>query len=95
MLIIEVLTLVINDCIIYQWTSAIHGFRPFSRSSTCKYQRWSRGHKALDQGKGHKKNPGQGQGQPLSRPTTGMLEVKAKERTKETGAMSVLQKKVF
>ena len=40
-----------------------------------------------------KKNPGQGQGEPLSRPTTGMLEVKAKERTKETGAMSILQKR--
>ena len=42
-------------------------------------QRWSRGHTA--RGQGHKKNRGQGQGQPfrgqtLSRPRTGMLEAK-------------------
>ena len=47
------------------------------------YQRWSRGHKA--RGQGHKKIRGQGQGQPfrgqtLSRPRTGMLEAKAKDR---------------
>ena len=51
------------------------------------HQRWSRGHKARGQGqgKGHKKIRGQGQGQPfrgqnLSRPRTGMLEAKAKDR---------------
>ena len=43
----------------------------------CRYQRWSRGHKA--RGQGHKKIRGQGQGQPfrgqtLSRQRTGMLE---------------------
>ena len=57
------------------------------------YQRWSRGHKARDQGQGHKKIQDQGQGQRfrgqiLSRPRTGMLEAK------DTGA-SVLKKKIF
>ena len=54
--------------------------------------RWSGGHKTRCQGQGHKKIRGQGQGQTLSRPRTGMLEAKA--RTKDTSA-SVLQKKVF
>ena len=42
-------------------------------------QRWSRGHKARGQDKGHKKIRGQGQpfrGQTLSRPRAGMLEAK-------------------
>ena len=52
-------------------------------------QRWGRGHKARGQGQGsgHKKirGQGQGQGQPfggqtLSRPRTGMLEAKAKDK---------------
>ena len=54
--------------------------------SSGSYQRWSRRHKA--QGHGHKKIQGQGQPfrrQTLSRPKTGMLEVK------DTGA-SVLKK---
>ena len=51
--------------------------------SVCSDRRWSRGHKARgqDQGQGHKKIRGQGQGQPfrgqnLSRPRTEMLEAK-------------------
>ena len=49
------------------------------------HQRWSRGHKARGQGQGHKKIRGQGQGQPFrgqtpSRPRTGMLEAKAKDK---------------
>ena len=48
-------------------------------------QWWSRGHKTRDQGQGHKKIRGQGQGQPfrgqiLSRPRTGLLEAKAKDQ---------------
>ena len=50
------------------------------------YQRWSRGHKA--RGQGHTKIYGQGQGQTfrrhtLSRPRTGMLEVKANSPEKK------------
>ena len=49
------------------------------------YQRWSRGHKAEAKAKDTKQIRGQGQGQPLrgqnlSRPRTGMLEAKAKNR---------------
>ena len=46
-------------------------------------QRWSRGRKARGQGQGHKKTRGQGQpfhGQTLSKPRTGMLEAKAKDK---------------
>ena len=57
--------------------------------TSCSRQRWSRGHKARGQGQGHKKIRGQGQvqgqgqpflGQNLSRPRTGMLEAKAKDK---------------
>ena len=56
-----------------------------------KNQRWSRGHKA--QGQGRKKNPDQGQGQPLRghtvlKPMAGMLEVKDQD-----ASASVLQEK--
>ena len=50
------------------------------------HQRWSRGHKAQDQGQGHKKKSEAKvkdtllRGQNLSRPRTGMLEAKAKDR---------------
>ena len=49
----------------------------------CKYQRWSRDTRLEAKAKDTKKIRGQGQGQPfrgqtLSRPTTGMLEAKAK-----------------
>ena len=54
-------------------------------SHHCKIQRWSRGHKARGQGQEHKKYP---RTRPrttfprtaLSRPKTGMLEAKAKDR---------------
>ena len=53
------------------------------------YQRWSRGHKARDQGQEHEKIRGQGQGQPflrqtLSRPRTGMLEAKDQRHSLKT-----------
>ena len=58
------------------------------------YQRWSRGHKARGLGQGHKKNRGQGQGQPfrgqtLSRPRTGML------KAKDTSASALQNHKNF
>ena len=59
-------------------------------------QRWSQGHKARGQGQGHKKIRGQGQpfrGQTLSRPRTGMLEAKAKDKEHKCKCSS--KKKVF
>ena len=58
------------------------GQKRFGKIKGYVKQRWSRGHKALGQGQGHKKIRGQGQlfrGQTLSRPRTGMLEAKAKD----------------
>ena len=53
-------------------------FKIISVQKFSTLQRWSRGHKA--RGQGHKKIRGQGQGQNLSRPRTGMLEAKAKDQ---------------
>ena len=62
----------------------------------CNNQRWSRGHKARDQGQGHKRIRGQGQGQPfreqiLSRPRTEMLEAKDQGHSRKCSP----KKKVF
>ena len=69
-------------------------------SFICNRQRWSRGHKARGQGQGHKKIRGQGQGQPfrgqtLSRPRTGTLEAKAKDRGHKRKCSPKKKKKVF
>ena len=69
-------------------------------SRTFYIQRWSREHKA--RGHRHKKNRGQGQGQPfrgqiLSRPRTGMLEAKAKDQghSRKYSPKKKVFKKVF
>ena len=65
-------------------------------------QRWSRGHKARgqDQGQGHKKIRGQGQGQPfrgqnLSRPRTGMLEAKDRGHSRKRSPKKKVFKNIF
>ena len=77
----------INICCLRSTRLISHGDTRsfFHHYRATNQQRWSRGHKARDQGQGHKKIRGQGQGQPfrgqtLSRPRTGMLEAKAKDQ---------------